>query len=230
MIGKRIGKRRQLPPLFALTLALAPLPALAQEALPAPPGPAAAPVEAAPAPFDAAAAPPAPPPLAAPPPSINATPPPSINATPSAPAPAGGETIPLRLALTLEAATGVITGSFHNQLLGARLDGRFSEHLSLGAYLGLGDLKGKDGRAHAGLVMAVLEYMAGDPAATVRWPLRFASGYLASNGPVARVAGGLAIGLGKKVDLIGELASMVWLTNNQNLLSLDFGLELAFRL
>ncbi len=79
-------------------------------------------------------------------------------------------------------------------------------------------------------MLAVLEYMAGEPAATVRYPVRFASGYLTANGPVARLSGGLAIAVGKKVDLIPALASMVWLTNNQNLLSLDFSLELAFRL
>jgi hypothetical protein len=154
-----------------------------------------------------------------------------VAAAPPIAAAAPAETgVPLRLALHVEAANGVVTGSFHNQLFGARLDGRFSEHLSLGGYLGVGDLKGKDGRAHAGLVLAVLEYMAGDPATTVRYPLRFASGYLAANGPVARVSGGLAIAVGQKVDLIGELASMVWITNNQNLLSLDVGLEVAFHL
>jgi len=147
-------------------------------------------------------------------------------APPVAPPPAR---IPLRLALELEAASGVITGSFHNQLLGLRLDGRFSEHVSLGGYLGLGDLKAKDGRARAGLVLAVLEYMVGEPSATVRYPLRFASGYLAANGPVARVAGGLAVAVGQRIDLVGELAGMVWLTNNQNLLSLDAALELAYR-
>ena len=61
-------------------------------------------------------------------------------------------------------------------------------------------------------------------------PLRFASGYLTSNGPVARLATGLAIAVGKKVDLIPVLGSMVWITNNQNLLSLDLALEVAFRL
>jgi len=154
----------------------------------------------------------------------------SVAAAPAAPSETAGPAIPLRLAVELEAASGVVTGSFHNQLLGARLDGRFSEHVSLGGYLGYADLKGKDGRAHAALTYAALEYMAGDAAATVRYPLRFASGYLAANGPVVRVSGGLAIAVGKTVDLVGELASMVWLTNNQNLLSLDLGLELAFRL
>jgi hypothetical protein len=156
------------------------------------------------------------------------TPPPAVAAVPPAAPPPEG--IPLRLAIQVEAANGVVTGSFHNQLLGLRLDGRFSPHLSLGGYLGFADLKGKDGRAHAALTYALLEYLAGDPAATVRYPLRFASGYLAANGPVVRLSGGLAIAVGKTVDLIGEIAPMVWLTNNQTLLSLGASLELAFRI
>jgi hypothetical protein len=158
------------------------------------------------------------------------TPPASSPAVVGASASSPNEAIALRLAVPFEVASGVVTGSFHNQLLGLRLDGRFSEHLSLGGYLGAGNLKGKDGRVTSALVMAVLEYMAGDPAATVRYPLRFGTGYLAANGPVARASGGLAIALGKSTDLVGELASMVWVTNNQNLLSLDLALELAFRL
>ena len=154
-------------------------------------------------------------------------PPSSVAATPAAPPPASG--IPLRLAVQVEAASGVVTGSFHNQLLGVRLDGRFSEHLSLGGYVGAANLKGKDGRAQALLTYAALEYLAGDPAATVRYPLRFASGWLAANGPVARVSGGLAIAVSKKVDLVAELAPMVWLTNNQILLSVALALEVAYR-
>jgi hypothetical protein len=156
------------------------------------------------------------------------TPSPAVAAVPpTAPPPAE---IPLRLALQVEAANGVVTGSFHNQLLGVRLDGRFSPHLALGGYVGFADLKGKDGRAHSALTYALVEYLAGDPAATVRYPLRFASGYLAANGPVVRLSGGLAIAVGKTVDLIGEIAPMVWLTNNQTLLSLGASLELSFRL
>jgi hypothetical protein len=155
------------------------------------------------------------------------TPPPAV-ASP-APAPAAEAIIPLRLAVALEAASGVVTGPFLNQLLGARLDGRFSEHLSLGVYVGAANLKGKDGRAHSALTYAALEYMAGDPALKVRFPLRFATGWLVSNGPVARVGTGMAIAAGKKVDLIGEIASMVWLTNNQNLLSVDLSIEVAYR-
>jgi hypothetical protein len=156
-------------------------------------------------------------------------PPPSVAATPAPPAGAEAAGVPLRLAVQVEAANGVLTGSFHNALAGARLDGRFSEHVSLGAYLAYANLKGKDGRVHAALTYAAVEYMAGRPEATLRFPLRFATGYLTKNGPVARVSGGLAVAVGKKVDLIGEVASIVWITNNQNLVSLDGCLEVAIR-
>jgi len=139
--------------------------------------------------------------------------------------------IPLRVAVQTEAAFGVVKGSFYNHLVGARVDLQFSPRVSFGGYLAYANLKGKDGRAHSALSCAQVEYMAGDPASRVRIPLRFGSGYLPGNGPVVRAATGLAFALGSKVDLITELVvPMVWLTNNQMLLSLNLSLELAFRL
>jgi hypothetical protein len=139
--------------------------------------------------------------------------------------------LPVRLALQTEGAVGAGTGKFYNQLLGARLDARFSPRLSLGGYLGYANLKGANGRAHSALTYAQLECLLGDPTAKVRLPLRFASGYLGGNGPIVRAALGFAFALGQKVDLVTELiAPTVWFTNNQTLLSLDWSLELAFRL
>jgi hypothetical protein len=161
------------------------------------------------------------------PPGNAATPPEAVASQPTPPA---EPTIPLRLAAQVELASGVATGSFHNQLVGGRLDGRFSPHVSLGGYLGFADLKGKDGRLHAALTYAELEYLAGDPSSWLRFPLRFATGYLTENGPVVRAAAGLSFKVGRSVDLVTELAPMVWLTNNQTLLSLNLALELAFRL
>jgi len=147
------------------------------------------------------------------------------------PAPPPADEIPLRLAIQTEGAFGVATGSFYNQLVGARLDLRFSPSTSLGGYVGYANLKGANGRAHSALTYAQLEYILGDPAATVRCPLRFASGYLGGNGPIVRTALGLAFALGKKVDLVTELlAPTVWFTNNQTLLSLNLSLELAIKL
>jgi hypothetical protein len=139
--------------------------------------------------------------------------------------------IPKRLALQTEGAIGLESGPFYNHLVGARLDGTFSPHVSLGGYLGYANLKGKDGRAHAALTYAQVEYLFGDPADAVRFPIRFASGYLLANGPVVRAAAGLDIRLTPKVDLVTELLTpMVWLTNNQTLLSLDLSLEVLIHL
>jgi hypothetical protein len=159
-------------------------------------------------------------------------PPPAIAAAPvPPPASPPADEIPLKLALQTEGAIGVGTGSFYNQLVGARLDLLFSPRTSLGAYLGYANLKGANGRAHSALTYAQVEYVLGDPAAAVRIPLRFASGYLGGNGPVVRTAFGVAFALGRKVDLVTELvAPTVWFTNNQTLLSLDLSLELAIRL
>jgi len=167
-----------------------------------------------------------------------AEPPPPAAATEAAP-PArsadGGAAprLPVRLAFQTEAAFGELTGSFHNQLVGARVDLQFSPRVSCGGYLGYASLKGKDGRASNVLPYAQVEYALplGGDGARVRVPLRFASGYLPHNGPVVRMAAGLAVALGPKVDLVTELlAPMFWVTNDQMLLSMNLALELAIKL
>lgn len=135
-----------------------------------------------------------------------------------------------RLAVQTEGALGVAGGAFYNQLLGARLDFRFSPAVSLGAYLGYANLKGKEGRAHALLPCVQLEYAA-PLAPRLRAPLRFGTGYLPRNGPLARVAAGLAFALAPSVDLVAELfAPTVWVTSNRALLSMSLALELAMKL
>ncbi len=119
---------------------------------------------------------------------------------------------------------------FHNQLVGGRLDGRFSPHLSLGGYLGFADLKGKDGRLHAALT-----YAGSSTSRAIRrrgCAFRCASRPATSptTAPSCGAAAGLSFKVGRSVDLVTELAPMVWLTNNQTLLSLNLSLELAFRL
>jgi hypothetical protein len=152
-------------------------------------------------------------------------------AAPAAPPPSPTPPPALRLAVETEGAFGLYPGGFYNQLAGARLDLRASPHVSFGGYVGYANLKGKEGRAHDVLAYALVEYMAGRPDARVRVPLRFASGYLPRNGPVVRVAGGLAFALTPKVDLVTELlAPMFWVTRNQMVLSTNVSLELAFSL
>jgi hypothetical protein len=177
----------------------------------------------------------------APPPPIP-PPPPATRAAPVGPDwPAASAQIMLaappprlraRLALQTEAAFGALTGSFHNQLAGARLDLQFSPRVSFGGYLGYANLKGRVGRASNLLSFAQVEYMAGpaDPS-RVRVPIRFGSGYLPGNGPVVRAAAGLAFPLTRNMDLVSEiLAPMIWVTNDQMLLSMNLSLELAIRL
>jgi len=144
--------------------------------------------------------------------------------------PASVQALPMRLAIQTEGARGVATGPFYNHFLGARLDVQFSPHVSFGGYLGYVNLKGKDGRAGNLLPYASVEYLAGNPVATARLLARFASGYLPHNGPVARMAGGVNVAVGQTTALVFELAPMFWVTNNQMLLSVNFAVELSFKL
>jgi hypothetical protein len=148
----------------------------------------------------------------------------------TAPAPVETVRLPVRVAVQTEAAFGVHPGDFYNQLVGARVDLQFSPHVSVGAYGGYANLKGKDGRAHDLLMYAQVEYLALAPGSPVRIPLRFASGYLPMNGPVVRVAAGVAFALTPKVDLVTELlAPTVWVTRDQAVLSMNLALELAVK-
>ena len=134
----------------------------------------------------AAPAPAGPPHGTAPPPAPSPPPPPA-----QAPA---SDRLPMRFAVQTEAAIGVYPGDFYNHLAGVRLDLVFSPHVSFGGYVGYANLKGKDGRANNVLPYAQVEYLLGPPGG-VRFPLRFASGYLPRNGPVVRMSAGFAFPL-----------------------------------
>ena len=173
-------------------------------------------------------------PLAAPPAAAQsagtppAAPPATAVAAAETPAAAPGR-LPMRLALQTEGAVGVYPGDFYNHLLGVRLDLVFSPHVSFGGYLGYANLKGKDGRAHDLLPYVQVEYMAG-PLGAIRIPLRFASGYLPRNGPVARLSTGFAFALTPALDLVTELlAPMIWVTGDQMVLSMNLAAELVYR-
>ena len=144
--------------------------------------------------------------------------------------PPASDRIPMRFAVQTEAAIGVYPGDFYNHLAGVRLDLVFSPHVSFGGYVGYANLKGKDGRANNVLPYAQVEYMLGSPGG-IRFPLRFASGYLPRNGPVVRLSAGFAFPLTPKIDLVTELlVPTIWITRDQMLLSMDLALELLFRL
>src|SRR5258706_50463 len=87
-------------------------------------------------PAPAAAAEPAPVPAAAVPPP------------PAAVAPDAAVPHPLRLGFTSTSAFGVTHAKFFNQLIGARLDYRFTSRFAFSGALAYANLKGKDGRVH----------------------------------------------------------------------------------
>jgi hypothetical protein len=144
----------------------------------------------------------------------------------------GDELPPLRLSLQTEGAAGVATGGFYNHLAGARLDLRFSPTVALGASLAYVNLKGPDGRAHGVLPAAQIEWRPPLPAhPRLSLPLRFATGYLPRNGPVARASAGLAFALADQVELgVDLLAPMAWVSHDELLLSMNVALELAIAL
>ena len=155
---------------------------------------------------------------------------PASSGPPAAATPSGSDRLPMRFAVQTEAAIGVYPGDFYNHLAGVRLDLVFSPHVSFGGYVGYANLKGKDGRASNVLPYAQVEYMLGSPGG-IRFPLRFASGYLPRNGPVVRLSAGFAFPLTPKVDLVTEvLVPTIWITRDQMLLSMDLAVELLFRL
>jgi hypothetical protein len=124
----------------------------------------------------------------------------------------------------------VYPDEFGNSILGGHLDWAFARSLSLGGYLGLANLKGKDRRVTVLLPCVLLSHEE-PPAAgrSISYPLRFAGGYLARNGPVARLGAGMAWAAGRTWDVVVDLAPMAWVTHEQLVLSLNLGLEIRFR-
>jgi hypothetical protein len=124
----------------------------------------------------------------------------------------------------------VATGKFQNSLLAGHLDYAFASRLKLGGYLALANLKGKDRRVSALLPCALVTYeKPPGPGHSVSFPIQFATGYLTRNGPVARLAAGLAWAVGQRTDLIFDLGAMAWTTRDELLLSVNVGIELRFR-
>jgi hypothetical protein len=124
----------------------------------------------------------------------------------------------------------VAPGKFQNALLAGHVDYSFASRTSLGGYLALANLKGKDRRVSALMPCALVTYeKPPGPGHSISFPLQFATGYLTRNGPVARLAAGLAWAVGKHTDLIFDLATMTWVTRDEMLLSVNVAVELRFR-
>jgi hypothetical protein len=173
--------------------------------------------------------------MPAPVPSSEPSPEPSSEPTEvtvaQAPAAEDPRTSPSRASwsLQLESAQGVATGKFANTLLAGHIDYAFDSPLRLGGYLALANLKGKDRRVNALLPCALVTYERPRPGSSLSFPVQFSTGYLTRNGPVARLAAGLAWAVGRRTDLIASLGGMAWVTRDEMLLSLNLAFELRFR-
>lgn len=169
----------------------------------------------------------APPALAAAPATAPATAPAPV----AAPAQEATVPHPLRLTLASTSAFGVTHAKFFNQLLGLRIDRRFTPRFAFGAGLSYANLKGKDGRAHNTLLEVFSEYRAPLKGEAFGLPLRFALGYLPNNGPTLRLGAGLDFALAGRVSCeLTPLETMVWLTRERPEISMNgsVALRIAF--
>jgi len=113
------------------------------------------------------------PPMAGPTPIPKAAP-----ARSAAPASANRDAVlrPLRLTLAATSAFGVTHARFFNQLVGLRLDYRFSPRFAFGGALAYTNLEGKDERAHNVLPEVFSEYRIPLKQEAFGLPLRLALG------------------------------------------------------
>jgi hypothetical protein len=144
-----------------------------------------------------------------------------------APAPASAPASAFRIAIQTEGAVGV-SGSFYNQLVGARLDRCFTSATCLGGYVAYANLKGQSGRANNVLFAAAVEHRLWLGAG---WyiPLRASVGYLPDNGPFARLSAGVGVEVGKVDVTLDLLAPALWVTGDDPVFSMDFAAEVAVR-
>ena len=108
---------------------------------------------------------------------------------------------PLRAALAATSAVGVSNAGFFNQLLGARLDYRFTPRFAFGGVLSYTNLEGKDRRVHNVLPEALLEYRIPYDGERFGLPLRFGVGYLPKNGPTLRLGAGVDFAFSERLSM-----------------------------
>lgn len=136
-----------------------------------------------------------------------------------------------RVAFIAEPAFGMSQDGFFNQLLGLRFDYRFDRDLSLGGHVAYANLRGRDGRIGGLLTYLQLDNrMSVVHGSRIQIPLRGALGYLWRNGPVLRLATGVAFPVGERAEVVLDLiAPTFWILPEQTLFSLNLAAELAFR-
>lgn len=138
------------------------------------------------------------------------------------------------VAVSSDSALGVGAGSgFYNHLIGGRIDLRITREIVIGAYAGYTNLRGRQGRVHNLLMYLQVEDRVRVSRRTkLRIPLRLAFGYLPFNGPVVRLAAGLAYPLSKRVELGADLlAPTLWVLPDKDVaVSMNLGLDLSVSL
>jgi hypothetical protein len=136
----------------------------------------------------------------------------------------------VRYAFSAEPAFGVGGGNFYNQLVGARIDYRFTPELALGGYVGYANLKGKDGRAHDVLPYVNLEYRPrlGQKGA-FGLPLGFGTGYLPNNGPLLRLSAGVSYAVGPETEVVfAFFTPTFWVVHDRTVISLGAAFEVSY--
>lgn len=136
-------------------------------------------------------------------------------------------THPLRAALASSSAIGVSNAGFFNQLLGVRLDYRFTRRFAFGGLVSYANLEGKERRVHNVLPEAMLEYRIPYDGERFGIPLRFTAGYLPKNGPTLRVGAGVDFAFSQRVSMdIVPLEPMVWVNRERPEVSMNASLSL----
>lgn len=134
---------------------------------------------------------------------------------------------PLRVAFISTSAFGVTHAKFFNELLGARLDYRFTSRFAFGASLAYANLKGKDGRVHNVLPELSTEYRVPLRKEALGLPLRLSLGFLPKNGPTLRLGAGVDFAFSDAVSCeVIPLEPMVWLTRERPEVSLNASIAL----
>jgi hypothetical protein len=135
----------------------------------------------------------------------------------------------LHASLVTTSAIGLTHGRFFNQMLGGRIEHRFTPKFAFGMALSYANLEGKDRRVHNVLPEVTTLYRAVLDGARVGVPLRLSMGYLPRNGPTLRLGLGLDLALSDRVSLeLYPLEPMIWVTRERPELSLDGSLALEF--
>lgn len=148
-------------------------------------------------------------------------------APPAAPSDDATPPRPVRLGVATTSAFGLTHARFFNQLVGARLEYRFTPRFAFGTVVSYANLKGKDGRVANVLPELVTEYRLPLEPASVGLPLRLSLGFLPNNGPTFRVSAGVDFALGRDWSLeLSPLEPMIWITRDRPEVSLNGTLAL----